>query len=194
MRRHPRVGLSLALGHGLRWIDLTGLGGRQIEDFGTLTKLPPHEARMRGAVRPPLRTDTDEAAARRTLRAQIARLERELAALFVSVHPRRDFDWQVAAPGGPRLLGMGELEELRDRLAARVEETRRDLAGRTHTERRNAERIEQMLVAPERFKWVRISNEDIGEPGCKHWHSRPRLGLIGMLMNWWRVKISSGCP
>jgi hypothetical protein len=23
---------------------------------------------------------------------------------------------------------------------------------------------------------------------------RPRLGLIGMLMGWWQVKLSSGCP
>ena len=68
------------------------------------------------------------------------------------------------------------------------------LRDRAYVERQNAERIEQMLVEPERFKWVRISNQDIGEPGCKHWHSRPRLGLIGMLMGWWRVKISSGCP
>ena len=194
MRRHPRVGLSPALGHGLRWVDLTGLGGRQIEDFGTLTKLPPREPMHVREVAAPLRTDADEAAARRTLRGQIARLERELAALFTSVHPRRGFDWQVPGPGGPRLLGVGELEELRDRLAARLAETRRELGDRTHAERCNAERIEQMLAAPERFKWVRISNEDIGEPGCKHWHSRPRLGLIGMLMNWWRVKISSGCP
>ena len=37
-------------------------------------------------------------------------------------------------------------------------------------------------------------HEDIGEPGCKHWHVRPRFGLVGMLMNWWRVVISSGCP
>jgi len=174
---------------------LTGLGGRQIEDFGTLTKLSPREPEhLRDAVSRPLRTDLDEAAARRTLRAQVARLERELAALFTSVHPRRGFEWQVSGPGGPRLLGVGELEELRDRLAGRLEETRRELGDRTHVERRNADRIEQMLAAPERFKWVRISNEDIGEPGCKHWHSRPRLGLIGMLMNWWRVKISSGCP
>ena len=27
-----------------------------------------------------------------------------------------------------------------------------------------------MIAEPQRFKWVRISNEDIGEPGCKHWH------------------------
>jgi hypothetical protein len=39
---------------------------------------------------------------------------------------------------------------------------------------------------------VRVSNADIGEPGCKHWHVRPRLGLIGMLAGWWHVKVSSG--
>ena len=54
--------------------------------------------------------------------------------------------------------------------------------------------IEDMLLAPQDYKWVRVSNADIGEPGCKNWHVRPRLGPFGMLMNWWRVKISSGCP
>jgi hypothetical protein len=51
-----------------------------------------------------------------------------------------------------------------------------------------------MLLAPERFKWVRVTNEELGETGCKSWHVRPRLGLIGMLAGWWHVKISSGCP
>ena len=162
----------------------------------TVTQLPPRELdhARRPPTLPPLRTDVDEAAARRSLRAQIARLERELAALFTSAHPRRGFDWRVSGPGGPRLLGVGELEVLRDDLAARLEETRQELGDRTLQERRNVERIEQMVAAPERFKWVRVSNEDVGEPGCKHWQSRPRLGLIGMLMGWWRVKISSGCP
>ena len=141
-----------------------------------------------------LRRDVDEAAARRSLREQIAHLERQLSALFTSAHPRRGLEWQVRAPGGPRLLGMGELEALRDDLAARVEDARRTLRDRAYVETRNRERIEEMMVEPERFKWVRISNDDIGEPGCKHWHARPRLGLIGMLMGWWRVKISSGCP
>ena len=50
------------------------------------------------------------------------------------------------------------------------------------------------MLEPKRHKWRRISAEDIGEPGCKHWHVRPRFGLVGMLMNWWRVVISSGCP
>jgi hypothetical protein len=166
-----------------------------LEDSGTLTKLPLRDTEgVRAAPSLPLRTDVDEAAGRRSLREQIARLERELAAMFTSAHPRRGLDWSVRSPGGPRLLGMGELEALRDDLAARLEETRQSLGDRTRVERANVERIEQMIAAPERFKWVRISNEDIGEPGCKHWHARPRLGPIGMLMGWWRVKISSGCP
>jgi hypothetical protein len=166
-----------------------------LEDSGTLTKLPLRDTEgVRVAPSLPLRTDVDEAAARRSLREQIARMERELAAMFTSAHPRRGLDWNVRSPGGPRLLGLGELEALRDGLAARLEETRQSLGDRTRVERGNVDRIEQMIAAPERFKWVRISNEDIGEPGCKHWHSRPRLGPIGMLMGWWRVKISSGCP
>jgi hypothetical protein len=141
-----------------------------------------------------LRRGLDEAAARRSLREQIAKLERELAAVFAFAYPRRGIEWHVGSNGGPRVLGVGELEEVRDALAARVEDARRTLRDRAYVERKNVDRIEEMLVEPARFKWVRISNADIGEPGCKYWHSRPRFGLIGMLMGWWRVKISSGCP
>ena len=141
-----------------------------------------------------LRPEVDEAAARRSLRDQIARLERELSALFTAAHPRRGLDWHVRAPGGPRVLSVGELEALRDDLAGRLEDMRGALRERGRVETRNRDRIEEMIAEPSRFKWVRVSNEDVGEPGCKHWHSRPRLGLLGMLMGWWRVKISSGCP
>ncbi len=51
-----------------------------------------------------------------------------------------------------------------------------------------------MLARPADYKWLRITREELGLHGCGHWHSRPRYGLIGMLMGWWRVKISSGCP
>ena len=145
-------------------------------------------------VRSALDTRVDEAAARRSLRGQIARLECELAALFTAAYPRRGLEWQVPSPGGPRVLDVGELEALRDDMAERVEDARRTLRDRAYVERKNRARIEALIADPVRFKWVRISNEDIGEPGCKFWHSRPRLGLIGMLMGWWRVKISSGCP
>jgi hypothetical protein len=136
----------------------------------------------------------DERLARVELRRQIARLEHELGELFTSSFPRKGIDWDVRPAGGPRLLGVGELERVRDELAGRIAEVRGVLADRGYVEARNREVLEQMLAEPAKFKWMRISNEDIGEPGCRHWHSRPRLGPIGMLMGWWRVKISSGCP
>ncbi len=87
-----------------------------------------------------------------------------------------------------------ELEALRDELAESLRVVRGDLTA--IAERQEAKRllIERMLLAPGKFKWVRVTNADIGEPGCKSWHVRPRLGLIGMLAGWWHVKISSGCP
>ena len=132
--------------------------------------------------------------ARRALLDQIERLERRLSALFVSTWPRKGFELSVSGRGGPRLLTLGELEELRDDLAERVHDASRALGDRTFAEEENRRRIELMLLEPEQHKWVRIGNEDIGQPGCKHWHVRPRWGLLGMLMGWWRVRISSGCP
>jgi hypothetical protein len=145
---------------------------------------------------PPLypRTLPDERAARRSLLDQVARLEEELSQLFCSVWPRKGFDFAVAGRGGPRLLSLAELEELRDELAARVQHVRRTLSDRTYAEEQSRRLIEEMLLDPDGHKWIRVSNEDIGEPGCKHWHVRPRWSFIGMLMGWWRVVISSGCP
>ncbi|HEX2232936.1 MAG TPA: hypothetical protein VHG69_06185 [Thermoleophilaceae bacterium] len=139
-------------------------------------------------------TVPDERAARRTLLDQIARLEEELSQLFCSVWPRQGFEWGVPSRGGPRLLPIGELEALRDDLAARVQHARRALSDRTYSEEQSRRLIEEMLLEPERHKWTRVGNEDIGEAGCKHWHVRPRWGVLGMLAGWWRVVISSGCP
>jgi len=146
-------------------------------------------------VRPPVpRTPPDERAARRSLLDQVAHLEEELAELFCAAWPRRGLGLGVAGRGGPRPLSLAELEELRDDLAARAQHARRALSDRTYAEERNRRLIEAMLLDPAGHKWVRVSNEDIGEPGCKHWHVRPRWSFIGMLMGWWRVVISSGCP
>lgn len=142
----------------------------------------------------PVRIHTDDAAARRSLRDQIAKLERELATLFTSAYPRRGIDWCVGGHGGPRLLGIVDLEVLRDDLAIRVSDAHATLRERHDAERANVLLIERMLERPASFKWVRVSAEDVGERGCKHWHCRPRLGIIGMMLGWWRVKISSGCP
>jgi hypothetical protein len=139
-------------------------------------------------------TVPDERAARRTLLDQIARLEEELSQLFCSTWPRQGFDWEVKSRGGPRLLPIGELEGLRDDLASRVHHAREALGDRTYSEEQSRRLIEEMLIDPERHKWIRVGNEDIGEAGCKHWHVRPRWGFLGMLAGWWRVVISSGCP
>jgi hypothetical protein len=136
----------------------------------------------------------DDLAVRRQLREQVARLEAELGALFCSTYPRTGFNWNVRSHGGPRLLSLSELEETRDELAERLQHNRSVLGDRTYVEELNRRRIEEMLLEPERHKFVRVRNEDIGERGCKQWHVLPRFGLVGMLMNWWRVKISSGCP
>jgi hypothetical protein len=136
----------------------------------------------------------DERAARRSLRDQIARLEHELVTVAAAAQPRLPLPPSAAPHAGPRVLSLGELERTRDDLAARVGElraTRRELADRQAAKRLL---VERMLLDPGRFKWVRVTNDDLGEPGCKSWHVRPRLGLIGMLAGWWHVKVSSGCP
>jgi hypothetical protein len=136
----------------------------------------------------------DEAPARRALRAQIARLERELAQQAVRAKPRDGIAWSVGGEGGPRLLGIGELERLRDDLAERLHEVRETLAARAAREAEKRALLERMLRDPGRHRFVRVSAAEVGEPGCGVWHVRPRLGLIGMLMGWWQVKLSSGCP
>ena len=162
-------------------------------------EFPPEEELSHVPPAPPPGLDTtlyehDELAARRDLRRQIAALEAELGRLFGAAFPRQGIDFRVAGLGGPRILSLDELEQVRDELLSRVKDVRGRLHDHAYVEERNRELIEEMSADPDSYKWVRVSNEDIGEPGCKHWHSRPRWGLLGALLGWWRVKISSGCP
>jgi hypothetical protein len=159
--------------------------------------IAPEEALVPPA--PPEGLDTllyehDERAARADLRRQIAALEAALGRLFGSAFPRTGIEFAVAAPGGPRILSVDELERVRDELATRLQEVRHLLAAHTYAEEDYRQLIEEMAADPKAHKWIRVSNENIGEPGCRHWHSRPRWGLLGMLMGWWRVRVSSGCP
>ncbi len=138
--------------------------------------------------------EVERGAARRELRRQIARLERELGETFVTAFPRKGIGFRVAGAGGPRVLGIAELEQVRDELAAKLAQARSELGRRVDVEEANRGLLERMIADPEAYRWVKISNEDVGERGCGHWHSRPRFGILGMLLGWWRVKISSGCP
>jgi hypothetical protein len=142
-----------------------------------------------------VRVDGDERLARAELRRQIGRLEAQLGSLVADAFPRLRIDAGVAAVSNePRALGLGDLEAVRDSLAMRIGTARRQLQERTELETRNRELLERMLAAPAEHKWLRIARADVGESGCGHWHSRPRLGPLGMLMGWWRVRVSSGCP
>jgi hypothetical protein len=115
----------------------------------------------------------DERAARSDLRAQIAALEARGA--------------RAGACGVPRLLSLGELERVRDALAARRQPAPApDPAARVL--------LERMLADPGGHRRARVPLAALGEPGCGAYMVRPRLGLIGMLAGWWQVKLSSGCP
>jgi hypothetical protein len=139
-------------------------------------------------------TVDEERRVRDQLRSQIARLERQLGELWVTAFPRRGIDWSVGAAGGPRVLGAADLERVRDALVVRVREAQAEISRRADVEESNRLLVEEMIADPDRYHWVRVSNEDVGERECKHWHARPRWGILGMLLGWWRVKVSSGCP
>jgi hypothetical protein len=148
----------------------------------------------------PLRTrvpavvETDDRAARQSLREQIAKLERDLAGAFVTAYPNTELEWGVAGRGGPRILALGELERVRDELADRLRGARAAIHERAEFEEGNRLLLERMLADPPSHKYIRLARADVGTPGCGHYHVRPRLGIVGMLMGWWQVKLSSGCP
>jgi hypothetical protein len=143
----------------------------------------------------------DERAVRRVLRAQVAKLERELSSIVVDGFPH------IAPPahagssglrertaGSPCLLDLERLECTRDELAGRLQLARRATAERVELETRARELLERMKRDPRSYKFVRLPVRDLGEHGCGVWEVRPRMGLIGMLAGWWQVKLSSGCP
>lgn len=146
-------------------------------------------------VLPPFEVEVDERAARRTLRAQIAKLEAELSHVTAS-----DEAWAGMEPvsvlrgAGPELLSLGDLERARDQLSQRLARIRGELGDHSAVVAANRRLLEAMMLDPGRHKFMRITREDLGERGCGGWEVRPRLGLIGMLAGWWHVVVSSGCP
>jgi hypothetical protein len=138
--------------------------------------------------------EVDETAARRSLRTQIARLERRLGETFVSAFPQIAVDVRVEGSGGPRVLTLGELEAQRDALQARLREAQATLEARGAEVQANRVLLERMLADPRRYKFARLHRSEVDLGGCGAYQVRPRLGIIGMLCGWWHVKLSSGCP
>jgi hypothetical protein len=163
-------------------------------------------------------------AARRTLLGQIARLEGELVEQRCSNWPRTapeasahrgalggyergaaergggdpEGPARVLATGGhergARLLGIQQLEALRDELIQTLSAERRALARRTLAEEESRRLREELMLDPAANAGARVRNADAGEGGCGEIRSEPVAGLLGMLMGWWRVVVSSGCP
>jgi hypothetical protein len=140
-------------------------------------------------------------AARRALRGQIARLERDLVEQRCSTWPRpapdvapASFDSAPAAPGDARLLAIGELEALRDHLIATLSAERRAFASRTRAEAQSRRLREELMLDPAAYAGACVRNADVGEGGCGAVRSAPAGGVLGLLMGWWRVVVSSGCP
>ena len=142
--------------------------------------------------------EVDERAARRTLREQIGHLERELVRTCLDACPRLTPSPPTPPPralaAGPRLLTLGELERVRDELAGRLAGVQGDLDAQLLRQAQSRALLERMFADPPAHKWMRVSNAQLGEPGCRHFHVRPRLGPVGLLAGWWHVKVSSGCP
>ncbi len=136
-----------------------------------------------------------ERAARRSLRRQIASLERQLSDAFVTAYSMGALELARGdVQSQPRLLDMGELEQVRDDLAERLHAARVRISDRAEEQAANRLILERMLLEPGAYRFTRVSRHDVGESGCGVWQVRPRLGLIGMLAGWWQVKLSSGCP
>ena len=117
---------------------------------------------------------------------------------WLAAFPRRGAGVAVAAPvarGGPRLLGLGELEALRDdaRRPAR-RRPRRARRARRARRRRRARCSSGCCSTRAATASCASPTPSSASGGCGVWQVRPRLGLIGMLMGWWQVKLSSGCP
>ena len=139
--------------------------------------------------------EVDERAARRTLREQIARLERQLGDVLVSGFPHVAIDVRVpSAARGPWLLSLAELEDQRDALQDKLREARRALEARGAQVEANRVLLERMLADPKAYKFTRLHRVDVDMGGCGAYQVRPRLGIVGMFMGWWQVKLSSGCP
>jgi DNA-binding transcriptional regulator YhcF (GntR family) len=135
----------------------------------------------------------DERAARRELRRQIARLEAELASYPEDARGEGEPVHPLLRPKG-HVAGMAELEGIRDELLDRLKRARTAAERRERGHGRARAKLEEMATDPAAHKGESVSNTELGEPGCSMYEVEPRWGPVGALMNWWRIKVSSGCP
>ena len=134
----------------------------------------------------------DLLAARRSLRAQIARLESELAP-YTEHLGLSDPPPPVSEPTA-HVADIGELEATRDALIEQLRETRAEAVKQADRQQSARTKLDEMVKDPAAHRWDVVSDKEIGDPGCKTYQVQPAWGPIGALMNWWRVRVSGGCP
>ena len=162
---------------------------RAIYGAGWAGDEPPDPGRV--PAEPDVGTEADEAAARRELRRQIARLEAELAA-YPDARSGRDRH-PLLRPKA-HVADFAELSRTRDEMIALLREARRRAERRGTREARARGRREGIIGEPESHRWESVGNVECGDLGCGETRSVPRFGPVGAVAGWWRVKVSSGCP
>lgn len=140
-----------------------------------------------------VRGDVGELSARRSLRSQITYLQADLSDLICQAFPEK-LDLTPLAGRGARLLSLGELETVRDQLLAQSASARQQLRRIQQSQAEAEEQLQLMLLDPQAFRGQVVTLRSLGKPGCGAYRSLPRLGVIGRMMGWWQVKLSSGCP
>jgi DNA-binding transcriptional regulator YhcF (GntR family) len=145
---------------------------------------------------PEVTDPASERAARRSLRDQVARLEAELAAYPEDAAKAGIAEAAPEPLAGPtaRVADIGELEAVRDQLIDRLKRIRGSAAQRGDEQRAARRKHDAMVEDPAAHKWEKVSGAEMGDPGCASYQVGPAWGPIGALMNWWKVKVSGGCP
>jgi GntR family transcriptional regulator len=135
--------------------------------------------------------EADDISARQELRRQIGRLEAQLASYRRELEPPAT---RPVRPAEPRIANVAELERTRDALLSQLGRARATATARARRERRAREVRDAMVADPASHRWEVVSAQETGEEGCAEWQVGSRLGPLGALMSWWRVKVSGGCP
>jgi DNA-binding transcriptional regulator YhcF (GntR family) len=135
--------------------------------------------------------DADDVSARQELRRQIGRLEAQLASYRREIEPPAT---RRVRPAEPRIANVAELERTRDALLSQLGRARAAATTRARRERRARAVRDAMVADPASHRWEVVSSKETGEEGCAEWQVGSRLGPLGALMSWWRVKVSGGCP
>lgn len=132
---------------------------------------------------------------RHQFREQIARLELRLTEALTKLDANhRPSPRQKSADPAPRMLTGEELEATRDALVARLSEVQDVIARQTADYTGARALLKRMSDAPAEYRWTKVTTKDMGVEGCRSWQSVPVMGPVGMLGNWWRIRVSSGCP